>query len=482
MRAEKLAGFRPDMIMRSAKILIAGLGLIVFGSFCSTGPDPERPPNIVFIMVDDLGYGDIGCYGSRFNRTPNIDGLAREGLRFTDFHSNGPMCSPTRAAFLTGLYQYRFGPKFERALDGVEHYGEGLPLEARTIAEVLKDAGYTTGIYGKWHLGYQPPFLPLSQGFDEFIGLGSGDGDHHTRIDRSGRRDWWHNNELKMEDGYSTDLITSHSTDFINRHQDQPFFLYVSYIAIHFPWQGPDDPPHRLEGVDYHDDKWGIIPDRENVRPHVKAMVESVDMGVGRIVQKLRGLGLEENTLVIFTSDNGGYVDYKSGGFENISSNRPLRGQKTDVYEGGHRVPGIAYWPGWIKPGSESSAVVMTMDMFPTFAELANAPVPEGVEPDGVSITSLLKGNSGLPERSVCWKNGDRKAIRRGNWKLCLNGEKGPELYNLAEDIGETRDLSAEEPGRAQQLKDEYMAWEEDITAEYEYHKSGTEKQNEKKR
>ncbi len=328
------------------------------------------------------------------------------------------MCSATRAALMTGMYQYRFGEKFESALSGLNDPENGLPLNALTIAEVLKKAGYATGIYGKWHLGNQPPLFPPNQGFDDFIGLGSGDGDHHTHIDRSGRKDWWHNDQLKMEEGYSTDLITNHSIDFIKKHKNEPFFLYVAYLAIHFPWQGPNDPPHRRENTNYEQDKWGIIPNRKNVRPHIKGMVESMDDGIGEIIKTLKDLSLVENTLVIFASDNGGYIDYKSGGFENISSNGPLRGQKADVYEGGHRVPGIAYWPGKIKPGVVSDDIVMTMDMFPTFIKLAGVSLPSDFRLDGINIGPLLFKNKELPERMICWKIGTKKAIRKGKWKL----------------------------------------------------------------
>jgi arylsulfatase A len=424
-------------------------------------------PNIVFIMIDDLGYGDLGCYGSKLNRTPNINRLAKEGMRFTDYHSNGPMCTPTRAALMTGLYQHRFGKKFEGAISGKKHYDEGLPLQALTIAEVLKKAGYATGMYGKWHLGYKPPFLPADQGFDEFIGLGSGDGDHFTHIDRSGRKDWWRNNEPKMEQGYSTDLIIDHSVDFIKAHQKEPFFLYVSHLSIHFPWQGPDDAPHRKEGKDYADDKWGIIPDKNNVSPHVKAMIESIDEGVGKILQTLKNLNFEERTLVIFTSDNGGYTHYADSHF-NISSNGPLRGQKTEVYEGGHRVPFIAYWSGKIKPGTQSDEIVMTMDMFPTFTELAEANLPEGNQLDGISIRSHLLKNKALPERVVCWKIDDEGAIRKGNWKLCLINDNPPELYDLANDIGERNNLATNNPELVKQLIAEYKEWEKDVTSNYE--------------
>ncbi len=179
--------------------------------------EPVRP-NFVIILVDDLGYGDVGCYGSTLSKTPNINRLAKGGLRCTDFHSNGPMCSPTRAALLTGCYQQRFGRKFDSALGAGPNRENGLPLEAVTLAEVLKRSGYATGIFGKWHLGYKPPLMPINQGFDEYRGLASGDGDHHTHISREGLKDWWLNNEIHMAKGYTTDLLTDYSVDFIERH------------------------------------------------------------------------------------------------------------------------------------------------------------------------------------------------------------------------------------------------------------------------
>ena len=317
--------------------------MLLVGTAC--GPTSDQRPNFVVILADDLGYADIGVYGSDRNHTPHLDGMAAEGLRFTDFHSNGPMCTPTRAALLTGRYPHRFGQQFESALSGIDDYDIGLPLDAVTIAEVLGGEGYATGMYGKWHLGYHPPFMPADQGFDDFRGLGSGDGDHHSHIDRSGRPDWWHNSELEMEPGYTVDLIARHSVDFIKRHQEQPFFLYVAHLAIHFPWQGPDDPGYRVEGGNYHNlTKLGQL-DGTDVSPKVNEMVEAVDGSVGAILEALREHGLESQTLVIFTSDNGGYLTYQ-GGYHNISENGPLRGQKGDVYEGGHRVPAIAWWAG----------------------------------------------------------------------------------------------------------------------------------------
>jgi arylsulfatase A-like enzyme len=448
--------------------LIKEAGILVFLiSFIACGEKKTSDkPNIVYIMIDDLGYGDIGCYGSEVNNTPNIDSLANHGMLLTDYHSNGPMCTPTRAALMSGKYQHRYGKKFETALSVKRHGDQGLPLGVYTIAEALNDAGYSTGMYGKWHLGYQEPFLPANQGFDDFIGLLSGDGDHHTHINRWGQKDWWHNNEIAMEDGYAEDLITNHSIDFIKAHKNEPFFLYVSHLAIHFPWQGPEDPPHRKAGKTYPDDKWGIILNPDNVHPHVNAMIEAVDKGVGKIMETLKRLDLEKNTLVIFTSDNGGYIHYDHK-FFNISNNGPLRGQKTQVYEGGHRVPFIAYWPGKISQGSVSDETVMTMDMYPTFTELAGAEIPDTLQLDGRSILPVLFKNKSLSERAVCWKAGNAKAIRKGKWKLIKHGDDKAELYNLSDDIGEENNVAQYYPDIVRRLTDQYNKWENQVTQNY---------------
>ncbi|MDG2126576.1 MAG: sulfatase-like hydrolase/transferase [Fuerstiella sp.] len=416
----------------------------------------QRQPNIIFILADDLGYGDIGCYGSAINRTPHLDRLAAGGIRFTDFHSNGPMCSPTRAAFLTGLYQNRFGRRFESALSGSRR-DPGLPLNAVTIAEVLQQAGYATGMYGKWHLGYEAPWLPTNQGFDEFRGLVSGDGDHHTQIDRSGNEDWWNGESVSMEKGYTAELITRHSIDFIKRHRDEPFFLYVPHLAIHFPWQGPEDPAHRKRGTSYRKDKWGVIPDRSNVRPHVTAMIESLDESVGRMVAILDRLGLTNNTLVVFTSDNGGYLDY-AGGFKNISDMGQLRGEKATIYEGGHRVPAIFSWPGRIK-SSVSHETAMTFDLFPTFAALAGTNT-DSATLDGMDLREILFDGKSLPQRSLFWRMGSSKAARQDTWKLCVRGNRPPELYNLATDVGERNNLADSRPMVLSDLKNALAEWE----------------------
>ncbi len=443
------------------KIWLFFLGGVALSLYHCT-PKEQSKPNIILILIDDLGYGDIGCYGNTTNLTPNIDRLAEEGLKLTDFHSNGPMCTPTRAAMLTGMYQNRLGPMFEGPLSGKTQYDKGMPLEVETIAKLLKKAGYATGMFGKWHLGYHEPYMPVRQGFDEFAGLLAGDGDHHSHIDRWGREDWWHNDVLKMEVGYSVDLLTKHSIEFIAKNHDRPFFLYLPHLAIHFPWQGPDDPLHRQKGISYEHDKWGIIEDRENVHPHVKAMIEAVDESTGRIMEALKRWDLDENTLVIFTSDNGGYIHYNHL-FENISSNGPLRGQKAEVYEGGHRVPFIARWPGHIEAGTVSDETAMTFDLFPTFAALAGIAPSKDQPVDGVDLRPLLFGGEKLPDRTLFWKMDGDIAIRRGPWKLVKIGDQPFELYNLNDDIGEQNNLATGHEKSVKILWQEYLNWLEGV-------------------
>ena len=438
--------------------------LALVAASCVSVPGTSRchaaaPVNIVLIVADDLGYGDLACYGNQTNQTPHIDQLAAGGLKFTDFHSNGSMCSPTRAAMLTGQYQQRFGRKFDGPLSGEITRDHGLPLAAVTIAEVLQQHGYATAMFGKWHLGYIPPWLPTSQGFAEFRGLGAGDGDHHTHIDRWGREDWWHNDSLDMQPGYTAELLTQYSVDFIERHQHEPFFLYVPHLAIHFPWQGPHDPPHRQQGHDYGNDKWGIIPDPANVSPHVQAMIASLDRSVGQIMQTLKQLELEENTLVVFTSDNGGYLNYAEK-YHNISSNGHLRGQKGTLYEGGHRVPMIFHWPGKIAP-AVSQATSLSIDLLPTFANLANAEVTELLL-DGDDLTQHLLHNRPLADRTLYWREGTERAVRQGRWKLYAEDDQ-IELFDLSTDLAEQHNLAAQQTQRVQDLLHAWHNWETDV-------------------
>lgn len=414
-------------------------------------------PNIVMIVADDLGYGDLGCYGGTRARTPHLDRLANEGLRLTDFHANAASCSPTRAALLTGQYQQR-----SNVVVALSERSPGLPDDARTIAEYLKSAGYATGVFGKWHLGSKPdsPALPNRQGFDVFCGARHGGIDYLSHVDRYGRLDWWHDEKPVEEKGYATDLLTEHAVRFIEARREKPFFLYLPHLAVHFPWMAPEDEHYREIGKNY-DNETRTGPHKpEDVPRVVDKMVERLDDGVGKVLDCLRRNKLERDTLVIFTSDNGGYVNY--AGAKNVSSNAPLRGGKIGMYEGGHRVPCLVRWPGRISAGGVSQATAMTMDLLPTFLELAGVPVPPPDGPralDGVSLAPLLLRGESLAERTLFWQTGEMQAVRRGPWKVVIQHDQAPELYDLTNDIGERNNLAGKEPKRLSEMLAALAEW-----------------------
>jgi len=401
-------------------------------------------------MADDLGYGDLSCYGSETINTPHIDALAKNGIRFTDYHSNGAVCSPTRAALMTGRYPQRTG--VEGVITAARHRDVGLPLEEVTIAEVLRDAGYSTAMFGKWHLGYDiKKFGPLRQGFETFEGFVSGNVDYFNKIDQEGHKDWYFGDELKHVEGDVTDLINDGAVDWIGEHvrenKDQPFFLYLAHGAPHYPLQGPEDAGFREVG------KRVVHRPVEDNQAVYKAMIESMDAGVGRVIAELEQRGLAENTLVIFCSDNGQASKY--GG-----SAGPLRGQKATVYEGGHRVPMIAQWPGQIEAGIESDLTAIGMDLFPTLIGLAGADLPAGVTIDGVDLGPVVSGDQAAPERKLHWVHGNNSAIREGSWKLVMPSGQAPELYNLASDLGENNNVADQEIERMTRMLAAHARWE----------------------
>jgi arylsulfatase A-like enzyme len=458
--------------------------VVLSGLVCGTaeGATPDRRPNIVIIMADDLGYGDLGGpWGGRAS-TPHLDQLAREGLRFTDFHSNGAMCTPTRASLLTGRYPQRMGFERAYATKGREELGLASPGNREiTIATYLHNAGYQTGIFGKWHLGKHVSANPARFGFDEFRGLTDGDGDYYSKLDRFGGRDWLHGERLEHQPGYATAVTTDNAIDFIERHRQHPFFLYVPYQAVHFPWQDATDGERevRREGEDFTSGKPGP---RSKLGPHspdevpdvMRRMIEELDRGVGRIVAALRERGLEQRTLLFFTSDNGAYVHYLDPDYVDpassslpkpdwpqVGSNGPLRGQKTQLYEGGHRVPAIAWWPETIPAGRVTAETTMTMDILPTVLDLLALPPPAPDGPnrlDGVSLRRLLLLGEPLQPRTLFWRAPTQKAVRDGHWKLVNDA-----LYNLETDLGETRDVGAAHPAELARLREKLAVWEKAV-------------------
>jgi arylsulfatase A-like enzyme len=427
------------------------LGLL--GLFTAPLAGESTKPNIIFIMADDLGYGGLSCYGSKTIKTPHLDRLAATGVRCTDFHSNGAVCSPTRAALMTGRYQQRSG--VGGVITAKSHRDAGLALSEWTLGEAMKEQGYATALFGKWHLGYPAKFNPVHQGFDEFKGFVSGNVDYHRHIDQEGHFDWWEQDELKDEPGYLTDLITRDALFFLEQKKDHPFFLILHHGAPHYPLQDRETPGFRVVGKSNREQ-----PKQKVDRPAVYAkMVEIMDEGVGRIVTKLDELMLREKTLIVFCSDNGPAPDGSSGG---------LRGRKGQVFEGGHRVPGIFNWPGQIKKGRVCSVPILTMDLLPTFVEVAGGTIAPTRKLDGVNIMGALKGG-GLKRKPLFWQHGPRSAVREGSWKMILDSSgksKKILLFDLASDLGEEKDLSDEHPEKVARLRQLLMEWEEDISVE----------------
>lgn len=431
-----------------------------------------RRPNFVVIFIDDMGYGDIGPFGSTVNDTPHLDRMAREGLKLTSFYVAAPVCTPSRAALMTGCYPKRVG-LHRGSWAGVlfPKDSHGLNPEEITVAKVLEEAGYATGCFGKWHLGDQPEFLPTNHGFDYYYGIPYSN-------------DMWplHPYTAKWEVGPSplpilrnTDVIgivkdmhdqaqlcrkfTEEAVAFIKRNQDCPFFVYLSHAYIHHPRAARREFLNRAVGrpgdadLDLDYDRVASDPWDYRLRERTRAQIEEVDWSVGQVLGTLRALGLAENTLVLFTSDNGG----SSG-----CVNKPLRGGKGSTWEGGMREPTIAWWRGTVAAGSACDEVATTMDLLPTFARLGGGKVPDDRVIDGKDITSLLvdpKHARSPHEAFFYYQGGSLRAVRSGPWKLHSNGS----LYNLDRDIGETRNVASEYPQVMTRLKEDLAKCRADL-------------------
>lgn len=407
-------------------------------------------------MADDLGYGDLSTYGG-WIETPNLDRMAAEGLKFTDFHSNGAVCSPTRAALMTGRYQQRAGvPVVIFAPEDRPTHIDGLQDVELTFAEALRAQGYATGIVGKWHLGYYPQYNPVRHGFDMFRGYVSGNVDFFSHVDGAGRFDWWHDEEPSDEPGYVTTLINEHALRFIDERSEEPFCLYVPHEAPHYPYQGPDDDPAGFRVVGGNSGRLQLSD--EEIKERYREMVVAMDQGVGAILALLERLGIAERTLVVFLSDNGATPQ---------GSNGALRGFKGSVWEGGHRVPALAWQPGAVPAGAETDQLAAGFDLWPTLAEMAGAPLPVDRPLDGRSLVPVLAGES-LERGPMFWSFMDGLAMREGNWKLVAgeDGREEPALFDLSADLGEANDLAAEERPRAQRMAQAAEEWLREVTAD----------------
>jgi arylsulfatase A-like enzyme len=414
-----------------------------------TTPGPARP-NIVLIMSDDLGYGDLSSYGAPDVRTPNIDSIGRDGVRLTDFYSNGVLCSPTRAALITGRYQHRYA--IETALGG--QGTRGLIVTNRSLPQLLKANGYATGLIGKWHLGGTPEVSANAHGFEYFFGFIAGFIDHYQHDRGPNQPDLWENDKPIRQEGYMTDLITERSIRFIEQNAGRPFFIDVAYNAPHWPYQPPGKPSTAIQNARHllpHDEETGV-------RSDYVAMVERVDQGVGQILRTLDRLKLSNNTIVIFTNDNGG---------EWLSNNAPLFGRKLTVWEGGIRVPALIRWPGRIPAGRVSDQVGITMDLTASILAATNTSSPAQPAPEGINLFPILEGRAPEVERTLFWRNqtGTQRAVRSGDWKVLVDGSHVM-VFNLRSDIGERNDLANRRQDVARRLRPMIAEWERQVDAE----------------
>ncbi len=420
---------------------------------------PARPLNFVFILADDLGWTDLGCYGSTYYQTPNIDRLASQGMRFTDAYAACPVCSPTRASILTGKYPARLNltdfipgrPQWPTAKLLSAPFRHELPLEEVTIAELLKPSGYRSASIGKWHLG-NAPFTPENQGFDLNI-AGTYRGapvSYFGPFDLPGLKD-------SLPGEYLTDRLTDEAIRFIEANRANPFFLYLPHFTVHIPLQAKADAEAKFRALTH--------PEKPQHNPTYAAMVEALDQSAGRVMRTLEDLKLADNTVVFFNSDNGGLL-YESASRDNVTSNRPLRAGKGHLYEGGIREPLIIRWPHVVKPGSVCGTPVMSIDYFPTIREMAG--LSRASKLDGRSLMPLLKGGDSLDREALFWhyphysnQGGPPSgAVRAGSYKLIEFYEDGRlELYKLSDDPGERRNLAAAEPKKTAELHTMLKDW-----------------------
>ena len=414
-----------------------------------------RKPNILLIVSDDLGYADFGMHGSRDVRTPNIDRLAKEGIRFTDAYVSAPYCSPTRAALLTGRYQQRFGHEFNIEPAQV---AAGLPLGERTMADRLKAAGYRTAVLGKWHLGTAERFHPMNRGFDQFFGFLLG-GHSYTSVG-TGAAALLDGKEPATSVEYLTDTLADRASAYIKQHAAEPFFLYLAFNAAHTPMQATEKYLSRFTHI------------QDERRRTYAAMLSAMDDGIGRTLETLREQKLEQDTLLIYLNDNGGPTMATTT--VNGSSNSPLRGSKRTTWEGGIRVPFIVKWKGRLPEGRVDKRPIIQLDVLPTVLAAAGVSLEPTAGLDGVNLLPFLNGMRGdAPHDALYWRLGGMMAIRQGDWKLVRSREgpfvdgdpavltdlSGAELFNLVEDLGESKNLAAARPDKVKELSEKWQGW-----------------------
>jgi arylsulfatase A-like enzyme len=412
-----------------------------------------RLPNTVFIMADDLGHADLSCYGRREYTTPNIDRIAARGVRFTQAYANSAVCSATRLALITGRYQYRLPLGLEEPLAGKRDVG--LPPDHPTLPSLLKAAGYATTLIGKWHLGQPPKFGPTLSGFDRFWGIRSGAIDYYTNLNARGEHDLWDGDVPVHANGYLTDVLGDRAVEVVKAHagNGQPFLLSLHFNAPHWPWVAPGDQAEseRLRGTSLRHYDGGTQ------RTYAR-MVEAMDRQIGRVLQALDANGQADNTIVIFTSDNGG---------ERFSDTWPFTGVKTELLEGGLRVPAVLCWPRAIPAGQVSDQVMITMDWLPTILEAAGLMAHPDYPPDGISLLPMLDGRASVRHRALYWryKSNAQRAMRDGDMKY-LKIQDNEFLFDVVRDPRERGNLKARRSAEFDRMVAAWHAWNESMLPE----------------
>ena len=430
---------RRDFLGAAAGTTVAALG-------ASRAARAQGPPNVLFILADDLGYGDLSSYGRPDYDTPVLDRLATQGTKLTSAYAAAPVCTPTRVAFMTGRYPQRYEVGLQEPLTASSP-PVGLPQGGATIASRMRAAGYETALIGKWHLGWRPEFQPNRHGFDEFYGTLSGALDYFTHVAPDAGTgdlpDLWENDRRTTTDGYLTDVFSDRAAEFVLRPRSKPFYLSLHYTAPHSPWEGPNDRAR----ADHEDHGAGPMTNGGSLEAYAQ-MMRSMDSGIGRVLAALRRARLERDTLVIFTSDNGG---------ERYSFNWPFSFQKLYLHEGGIRVPAIVRWPGVVPAGVVTDQPAITMDWTATILAAAGASADAG-DLDGDNLLPVLSGEREPYERALFWRTRTRAAARIGRWKYLQEGTQDS-LYDIGVDLGEKSDLKARQTAVFDDVKNRYAAW-----------------------
>lgn len=426
--------------------------LLIFVVSCHWSCKAQDKPNIIFLFCDDAGYGDFGFQGSEVMKTPNLDKLANTGVLFTQGYVTDATCGPSRAGLITGKYQQRFGyqeinvPGYMSESSKYLEDDMGLPLDQKTIADYLKTQGYTNAVYGKWHLGNADRFHPLKRGFDEFYGFRGGARSYFGYKNFNGVH---HDNKMERNfenfeepNGYATDVFADEAVDFIERNKNNPFFIYLAFNAVHTPMHATEEDLKQF-------------PNLKGKRKEVAAMTLALDRACGKVMDKLKELGIDDNTIIVFSNDNGGPTD------KNASLNLPLSGTKSNHLEGGLRVPFLMKWPSKLKAGTVYDYPVSTFDLLPTFYAAAGGDVADLDDVDGVDLVPFVNGkNNARPHEDLFWKKDVRAVYRNNDWKLIRFADRPAELYDLSKDLTEQNNLALEHPERVKTMFKKLFEWE----------------------